>query len=82
MKHSKVDVTGLILICEYHSSMGIFAAMLLLCVSGKIGMLVFLGLPHKYCYCGSPYVMCLFTLSNKQQEISSFVIRKVTEGWL
>jgi hypothetical protein len=27
-------------------------------------------------------VMCLFTLSNKQQEISSFVIRKVTEGWL
>jgi hypothetical protein len=82
MKHWKADVAGLILICEYQTSMGKFAAMLRLCVSGKIGILAFLWLPRKFCYCGSPYVMCLFTLSNKQQEISSFVIRKVTEGWL
>ena len=81
MKHWKVDVNGLNLICECHTSVFvIYAAMILSCVSGKRGMLVFHWLPHEFCYCGSPYMMCLFTLSSKQQEINqyaySFIIRK------
>jgi hypothetical protein len=62
------------------------AATLLPYISGNREMLVIYWLADKFCYYSSPYMMCLFTVSNKQQEINqyaySFVITKVIEGWL